>query len=233
MPHTLPARLRNMTPDRLRDDVRLRALAVGTGLIPPRTMHSAEDAAVLLAAARGARCAIEIGVYEGSSAAALCGALHPDAELHLVDPFGRHPDALPSGWGATEWATRRVVARALRRRGPEAPAVCWHVCLSEQLAARWRSGSDRGRWGAETVDLVFIDGDHSEAGCELDWAQWHRFVAPGGHVVFHDARADRQDGRGLPGPTAVITRHFRTGGGIPGWEIVAEADRTVAVRRVE
>jgi predicted O-methyltransferase YrrM len=240
----LPASLRRLTPERLRDDVRLRALAVGTGLIPPRTMHSAEDASVLLAVARAARRVVEIGVYEGSSAILLCGALRSDAELHLVDPFGHHPDALPSGWGATEWATRHAVARALRRRGPEAPAVHWHTCLSAELAARWR---------AET-DLVFIDGDHSESGCELDWSQWHRCVPLGGHVVFHDARADRPGGRGLPGPTAVVAGHFRAGGGTgetegtgetgdpgragsvggdaTGWEIVAEADRTVAVRRV-
>ncbi len=217
----LPSRLRRLTPDRLRDDVRLRGLAVGWGLIPPRTMHSAEDASVLLGAARGARRVVEIGVYEGSSAVALCGALRSDAELHLVDPFGRHPDALPSGWGATEWATRRAVSRALRRRGRAAPAVHWHVCLSGELASRWRGG----------VDLVFIDGDHSEAGCELDWSQWHDFVPFGGQVVFHDARADHPGGRGLPGPTAVVERHFRSGEPTPGWEIAAEADRTVAVRR--
>ena len=112
----LPARLRRLTPARLRDDVRLRALAVGLGLIPPRTMHSPEDARVLLDAVAGAKRVVEIGVYEGSSALALCDALGPDAELHLIDPFGRHPDALPGGWGATEWATRRVLARSLRRR---------------------------------------------------------------------------------------------------------------------
>lgn len=211
-----------MTPDRLRDDVRLRALAVGTGLIPPRTMHSAEDASVLLDAARGARRVVEIGVYEGSSAVTLCEALGSGAELHLVDPFGRHPDALPSGWGATEWATRRVLARALRRRDADAPALHWHTCLSAELALRWQGD----------VDLVFIDGDHSESGCELDWSQWHRFVASGGHVVFHDAREDRPGGRGLPGPTAVVNRHFRRADSTPGWEIAAEADRTVAVRRV-
>jgi hypothetical protein len=111
--------------------------------------------------------------------------------------------------------------------------VRWHIALSQEVAARW-SGD---------VDLVFIDGDHSEAGCELDWSCWHRFVPVGGHIVFHDARADRPDGRGLPGPTAVVSRRFRarerTGRDQPGcerdggsWELVAEADRTVAVRRV-
>lgn len=217
----LPQALRRQTPTRVRDDVRLRALALGLGLIPPRTMHSAEDARVLLDAARGARCVVEIGVYEGASALALLDVLTPDAELHLIDPFGSRPDALPQGWSASEWATRRALGRGVRRRAAAAAAVHWHVALSHEVAARW----DR------EVDLVFIDGDHSEAGCELDWRSWHELVAIGGCVVFHDARAGKPDGRGLPGPSAVLTRYFR-GEGTPGWEIVAEADRTVAVRRV-
>jgi hypothetical protein len=218
---TLPASLRRLTPDRLRDQVHVRALAVGLGVIPPRTMHSEQDARVLLDAVGDARRVVEIGVYEGSSALALCATLAPGAELHLVDPFGQHPDALPSGWGATEWATRRVLARAARQRGATAPRVHWHVELSHELAARW-SGP---------AEAVFIDGDHSEAGCELDWECWRGHVPVGGRVIFHDARLGQPGGRGLPGPTAVVDRHFR-GEGAPGWEIIDEADRTVAVRRV-
>ncbi|MGA2452508.1 MAG: class I SAM-dependent methyltransferase [Solirubrobacteraceae bacterium] len=216
----LPQALRSLTPAQLRDDVRVRALALGLGLIPPRTMHSQQDARVLLDAARGARRVVEIGVYEGASALVLCDALDAGAELHLIDPFGSHADALPSGWGASEWATRRAVARAARRRGSEAPSVRWHVALSHEVAAGWEGA----------VDLLFIDGDHSEAGCELDWSCWRGFLAPAGRAVFHDARADQPGGRGLPGPTAVVARHFR-GGAEQGWEIVAEADRTVAVGR--
>ncbi len=219
----LPQALRRLTPTLLRDDVRLRALALGLGVIPPRTMHSSADARVLLDAARDARRAVEIGVYEGASALALLDALAPEAELHLIDPFGSHADALPSGWGASEWATRRMLARAVsarRRRHVPAPSVRWHVALSHEVASRW-SGE---------VDLLFIDGDHSQAGCERDWSSWRGFVALGGRVVFHDARAGEPGGRGLPGPSAVVTRHFR-GEGTRGWELLAEADRTVAVRR--
>ena len=217
----IPAALRGLTPKRLRDDVRLRAAALALGLIPPRTMHSPQDARILRRAAVGARRVVEIGVYEGSSAVVLYEALGADAELHLIDPFGRHPDALPRGWGASERATRRVLARAARRPGGGGARVRWHVSLSEDVAASWR----------EALDLVFIDGDHSEEGCERDWSCWHGFVVPGGQVVFHDARAGEPAGRGLPGPTAVVGRHFREGS-LPGWEIAAEADRTVAVRRV-
>jgi predicted O-methyltransferase YrrM len=214
----LPRPLRRLTPNRLRDDVRLRALSVGLGLIPPRTMHSDQDARVLAGAAREARRALEIGVYEGSSAIALCAVLPAGAELHLVDPFGRHPDALPSGWGATEWATRRAVGRAARDADLR---VSWHVALSHEVAADW----------TDAIDLVFIDGDHSQEGCERDWRDWRPFVVPGGHVVFHDARQGRPSGRGLPGPTAVVDRYFRGDGALADWQIAEEADRSVAVRR--
>ncbi|HEX7610835.1 MAG TPA: class I SAM-dependent methyltransferase, partial [Solirubrobacteraceae bacterium] len=201
----LPARLRRLTPDGLRDQPRVRALALGAGLIPPRTMHSELDAEVLLAAARGARRVVEIGVYEGASALSLQRELDGGSELHLIDPFGTSADALPAGWGASEWATRRALARGERQRvrGERAGAVevVWHVALSQDVARTWSS----------PIDLVFIDGDHSEAGCERDWLDWHRFVVPGGCVVFHDARAGQPGGRGLPGPTAVVNRHLRGG----------------------
>jgi hypothetical protein len=215
----LPKAIRRVVPDRLRDDVRLRAMFVGAGLIPPRTMHSADDAAVLRAVAAGRRRVVEIGVYEGSSAAVLCEVLDPDAELHLIDPFGHHGWALPAGWGATEGASRRVVERARRRHG--GPRVTWHVDYSAAVAQRWEGD----------VDLVFVDGDHSEEGVRADWEGWHGVVAPGGAVVFHDARLTQEGGRGLPGPTAVVDALFRGPQALAGWRIEREADRTVAVVR--
>lgn len=215
----LPSALRRLTPDRLRDDPRLRALAVGTGVIPPRTMHSEPERELLVGLARDARRVVEIGVYEGSSAVALARVMGPGQELHLIDPFGHHPSALPSGWGATERATRRVVARAAR---PEGPRVVWHVAFSHDVAPDWTL----------PIDLLFVDGDHAEDAVRRDWDDWHGFVAPGGHVLFHDARDGRPEGRGLPGPTAVVDELFRgPGGPPPGWTVVAEVDRTVAVRR--
>jgi predicted O-methyltransferase YrrM len=214
----IPKSLRRLTPDRLRDDVRLRGLAVGTGLIPPRTMHSDAEAALLRELAAGRRRVVEIGVYEGSSAVVLCDVLGPEAELHLIDPFGHHSSALPPGWGATEQASKRVVARAARRGGPR---VRWHVAFSADVARDW----------SQPVDLVFIDGDHSEDGCATDWDQWHGFVEPGGAVVFHDARAGQPGGHGLPGPTAVVDGLFRGERPVPGWRIAHEADGAVAVKR--
>ncbi len=211
--------LRRLAPDRVRDHVALRAVSVGLGIIPPRALHSDDDVALLAALARGASRVVEIGVYEGASAVVLCRTLARDAELHLIDPFGEQPGALRRGWAATEWATRRAVARACR--GDRAPRVVWHVAFSADVARGWTA----------PVDLVFVDGDHLEPGVRLDWDSWHRFVAPGGHVLFHDARLGQPGGRGLPGPTAVVDRLFRGPDAVAGWEIAAEVDRCVAVRR--
>jgi predicted O-methyltransferase YrrM len=39
------------------------------------------------------------------------------------------------------------------------------------------------------VDLLFVDGDHSYAGCLNDLTNWWPLVVPGGHVVVHDCYA--------------------------------------------
>ena len=210
----LPARIRRLAPARLRDSVRLRSVVLWTGLIPPRAMHTCDEAAALAELVAGRGTVVEIGVYEGGSAVVLCRALGPDATLHLVDPFTEGGWALRAGMRGVPAAARRVIARASR----DGPAVCWHIDFSQRLAARW----------SDSVDVVFVDGDHSEAGCRADWDLWHPFVVPGGLVLFHDARLSQPGGSGLPGPTAVVDAAFRASGPPVGWRIVLERDSLVA-----
>ena len=39
----------------------------------------------------------------------------------------------------------------------------------------------------EPVDVLLVDGDHSYEGVSADWRHWRGRLAPGGHVLFHDA----------------------------------------------
>ena len=214
----VPKSLRQLTPDRLRDDPRLRAIALGLGLIPPRTMHSAAEAEVLTRLATRASRVVELGVYEGSSAVVLRDALGPGAELHLVDPFMDATGwALPSGARASPTASRMAVRRGARRDGPE---IRWHLARSQDVGRTWSGG---------TVDLVFIDGDHSPPGCREDWQVWHPHVGRDGAVVFHDARLGRPDGTGSPGPTSVVNELFRAT--TSDWAIAEEVDSIVVVRQ--
>ncbi|MSX02490.1 MAG: hypothetical protein F2813_04935 [Actinobacteria bacterium] len=214
----LPEAIRANAPGFVRNSVRLRAAALWGGLIPPRAMHSDAEAALLAEMSRASRSVVEIGVYEGSSAVVLCGAMRKDAALHLVDPFTEGGSALRPGQRAVPAATRRAVERSRTGAGPE---LCWHLEFSQELARSW----------SEVVDLIFIDGDHSEAGCREDWELWNGFVGEEGTVVFHDARSGHEGGVGLPGPTAVVDSLFRGSEPLPGWRIVAECDSAVAVAR--
>ena len=40
--------------------------------------------------------------------------------------------------------------------------------------------------GGEQVDFLFIDGDHTEAGVEADYNDYHHLVRSGGIIAFHD-----------------------------------------------
>jgi predicted O-methyltransferase YrrM len=213
----LPQALRHLAPDRMRDAPRLRAFAVGRGIIPPRTMHTPGEAAMLSRLATGRRTVVEIGVYEGASAVKLCDAIGADGTLHLIDPFGHHPTALRPGQAASEHATRRVVERAAAQSGTR---LAWHIGFSADVARAW---------DGDPCDFVFVDGDHSEAGCRLDWDLWHPLVASRGLLAFHDARMGAADGRGHPGPTAVADKVLRPPPS--GWVIQEEAESLVVARR--
>ncbi|MBV8991517.1 MAG: class I SAM-dependent methyltransferase [Solirubrobacterales bacterium] len=213
-----PQALRRLTPDVLRHDRRLRALALGAGLIPPRPMHTPAEAQVLARLATGAGRVVELGVYEGSSALALARVLGRNAELHLVDPFVDDSGwALRPGWGASATATRIAIWRATWRTGP---VVHWYLARSQDVGRSWSGGA---------IDLLFIDGDHSPGGCREDWEVWHPRIADGGAVAFHDARAGRLHGSGGPGPTLVVNELFRSDGS--DWMILEEIDSLVVVGR--
>lgn len=182
-------------------------------------MHTEAEAALLARFAAGRRTVVEIGTYEGSSAVVFASAMDPGATLHLIDSY--EGNALLFGWTGTERATRRVMERATRDRG--GPQVEWHVARSSEVAAGWSS----------PIDLLFIDGDHSEEGTRSDWDAFSPHVAVGGVVIFHDARYGEPGGSDAgPGPTIVVDSLFRREQALPGWRIVDEVDSSVAVERV-
>jgi len=53
--------------------------------------------------------------------------------------------------------------------------------VSDSLAAAEQLREMRG-----SVDLIFIDGDHSYEGCRVDIEAWLPFLKPGGVMAFHD-----------------------------------------------
>jgi hypothetical protein len=91
------------------------------------------------------------------------------------------------------------------------------------VAAGWSS----------SIDLLFIDGDHSEEGTRSDWDAFSPHVVVGGAVIFHDARYGEPGGGDAgPGPALVVDSLFRGHHALPNWRIIDEVDTSVAVERV-
>jgi predicted O-methyltransferase YrrM len=182
------------------------------GLRPPLAQHTAAEHAAFRRWAAGRNTLVEIGVAEGVSALALREGMKEDGVLYLIDPF--HLSRVPM-LNFMKRAARKTVGGCARGK------TIWIEEFSQDASKRWK----------EPIDLIVIDGDHSEAGVERDWNDWSLFVAPGGVVVFHDARIF-DGGWTSPeyGPVKLIDRLFRNGNN-PGWKIVEEVHSLVIVER--
>jgi predicted O-methyltransferase YrrM len=174
--------------------------------------HTAEEHATLKKWAVSRRCVVEIGVAEGVSALALRDGMVGDGTIYLIDPF--HLSRLP---------VLNFVKRVARRtvNGSSHGSVVWIEEFSQDAVRGWKTA----------IDLLLIDGDHSEAGVERDWNDWSGFVRAGGVVIFHDARLfERGWTTSDYGPVKLVNRLFR-GGGLAGWTIVEEIHSLCVVRR--
>ena len=139
-------------------------------------------------------------------------AMSADGTLHLIDPF--HLSRF-SALNFMKRAAHGTVASCSRGK------VLWIEKFSYDAIREWSA----------PIDLIVIDGDHSDAGVERDWNDWSRFVKPGGVVIFHDAclfpggwtRPDY-------GPVKLVNRLFRANL-FSGWSIAEEVHSLLVVER--
>jgi predicted O-methyltransferase YrrM len=174
--------------------------------------HTAAEHDAFSRCAEGRSFIVEIGVAEGVSALALRERMAPNGTLYLIDPFHLSRVRVLNFIKRT---ARRLVESSGRAE------VVWLQQFSSDAAKTW----DR------PIDLLVIDGDHSEAGVQKDWDEWSRFVVPGGLVAFHDARLF-EGGWTTPdyGPLRLVNRLFRNGTAA-AWKIIDEVDSLVIVKR--
>jgi MMP 1-O-methyltransferase len=174
---------------------RLRRLAeAATGFMPPD-----EGLALYATAAAYAPAGpvLEVGSYCGKSTIYLAAATsaagqavitvdhhhgseenQPGWEYHdssLVDPLTGRLDTLPH--------FRRTLAGA---------------GLDEAvIAIVGRSADVAGLWGAP-LGMLFIDGGHTDAAAQGDYASWAPFLVQGGALAIHDVFPDPADGGQAP-----------------------------------
>jgi hypothetical protein len=180
------------------------------GLRPALVDFSEPEVAMLKRFAVGARCAVQIGVFEGASAAEIRSALAPGGKLVLVDPY--EPGRLP-GLNLAQLVARRLVGRGSRGE------VIWIRKRSPEAARGWR----------EPIDFLHLDGEHTLEGVHRDWAAWSQHVRVGGSVALH-SEAGYDPKAGGPSSGEVVRGILRKS---PGWRLAEEADTVVILQRQE
>jgi len=168
----------------------LRALADSArGFLPD------DEADALRAAAADARPGLwlEVGTYCGKSTVHL-GSVAQESGAHLVTLDHHHgSEENQPGW---EWHdpttvdpytgrmdTLPFLRHLLHDAGLE-PVVSVLVATTQQVA----------RWWSSPLELLFLDGNHTEDVAQHDYAAFAPHVVEGGRLVIHDVFPDPRDG---------------------------------------
>jgi predicted O-methyltransferase YrrM len=124
------------------------------------------------------RC-LEIGTLWGGSLFAHCAVTGPDGHVIAVDSF-------PQENAAAMTSRCRRLARARQQ------VTCiWGDSHAESTVAEVAAALK-----GNLLDLLFLDGDHSEEGVARDYELYSPLVRPRGLIAFHDVAAPA--GRGVP-----------------------------------
>jgi len=177
--------------DAAADTSRLFALAETViGFMPADEGQALFDAAVRFL--RGG-VAVEIGTYCGRSTVLLgAAAAHTGSVLYTVDHH-HGSEEHQSGWEfhdttmvdpvSGRFDTLPTFRRTLDAAGLDDTIVAV-VGKSPVVARGWRT----------PLELLFIDGGHSEEAAQADFDGWAEWVAVGGGLVIHDVFPDPRDG---------------------------------------
>ncbi len=166
-----------MTPIEIVDAV--YRISVGdTDVRPGQIRSEIEEFVSIVVAQRPART-LEIGTAAGGTLFLLAWASTNDASLLSLDINPFH-------------APRRRLYRAFARNGQKVKVLCADSHLDETRAAVVEF------FDAGSLDLLFIDGDHSDASVRRDYELYAPLVRPGGIVALHDIVGGRNEVGGVP-----------------------------------
>jgi predicted O-methyltransferase YrrM len=163
-----------------------------------RNEEARELARISLSLGRGA-VIVELGSFLGSGTILLAGPrkIRGSGKVHVVDPFDCSGDSysvpiyrdilarLGSG-SLCDYFENNVLHAGL------GDWVEVHQGRAREIAATWST----------PVDLLFLDGDQSQAGAREAYESWSPFLKPGGFIALHNSdpsnfRPDHDGNRSL------------------------------------
>lgn len=119
----------------------------------------------------GFKSGAEIGVSEGEYSEILCKA-NPEAKLYSIDPWIPHK-------GYTDFVRTGTFEKAYTKtKARLAPYNCEIIKKFSMDAIK--------DFADESLDFVYIDGDHNFQNCTNDIAEWSKKIRYGGIISGHD-----------------------------------------------
>lgn len=138
---------------------------------------------------------VEVGTAYGGLSKYLLTRF-PDLNIHAVDPFL----GLYDGGDAM---SNLFSSLATKYGGSESFPALWARALAYDAGAaagcryrlhRERSASAAARYPRRSIDMIFIDGDHTRGGVDADIAAWQGVVKVGRPMLFNDYQPERWPG---------------------------------------
>lgn len=127
---------------------------------------------------------VEVGVYRGALSACVLTAL-PSVTWHMVDRW--EPPAADSSYAKSGDSVSALSASQFDEVYRDALARV-NFAGGRAVIHRGESVVRAQDFDDDSVDLVFIDGDHSVQGVTADLDAWYRKVKTGGWIGGHDWR---------------------------------------------
>ncbi|MCW2747626.1 MAG: hypothetical protein JWP10_768 [Nocardioidaceae bacterium] len=161
----------------------------------PRDEGLALHAAALLHMNAGV--AVEIGTYCGKSTLYLAHAASVTGSSVVTIDHHRGSEEHQVGW---EYHDTTLVdpVTGLFDTLPSLRTTLASSGLEEFVVPMIGRSAAISRWWRTPVDLVFIDGGHTEEAAQADFDGWSPWVRVGGALVIHDVFPDPADGGQAP-----------------------------------
>jgi MMP 1-O-methyltransferase len=177
--------------------------------MPPRLRQAAEAAKGFMPPAEGLALyqtaaaygplgpIVEIGTYCGKSTIYLAAAARQAGQVVVTVDHHRGSEENQPGW---EYHDPSLLDERTGRLDtlPGFRATLAGAGLEDQvIAVVGGSAQVAGLWRTP-VGMLFIDGGHTDAAAQADYANWAPWVAPGGALAIHDVFPDPADGGQAP-----------------------------------
>ena len=124
---------------------------------------------------------IEVGSYLCYSSAIMASAFQDNTRrLYAIDLFDR-----ARGWSngkSDDWIFRKFSQREFAENFIADCGVADRIELIQGASHDFAQGFAR----LDPVDMVFVDGDHTHAGCAADLADYAPYIRSGGYLAVHD-----------------------------------------------